>query len=329
MVILTSLFVFLNGVNCMAEKEKTTASKPKQVGRPVRVVSLSFNTDKTLEQIAKIVDSEGAKGTDIIAMPETMLTQSDQTLETIKGKTTTTLAALAKKHSTYIVFGMDHKDGDRRVNSSVLLDRQGNVAAVYDKIYPYWGEFDLKPKVIPGAKAVVHQTDFGRLGLAICFDVNFPNVWQSLADEDAELVIWISAYSSGTSLQAHAINHHFYIVSSTYHRDCQVYDITGERILDEKSDDVNISRVTLDLDRAIYHNNFNTEKRDKLLQEHPDDIFQEKSLPREEWFVLTPKRPGVSARGLAQEYGMEELRDYLDRSRREIDQIRGCTFPKK
>ena len=329
MVISISLFVISSGVNCMAEKGKTTESKPKQIGRPVRVVSLSFNTDKTLKQIAKIVDNEGAKGADIIAMPETMLTQSDQTLETIEGETTATLSALAKKHHTYIVFGMDRMDGNRRVNSSVLLDRQGNVAAVYDKIYPFWAEFDLKPKVAPGTTAVVHQADFGRLGLAICFDANFPNVWQSLADQDAELVIWISAYSSGTSLQAHAINHHFYIVSSTYSRDCQVYDITGERILDEKSDDVNISRITLDLDRGIYHNNFNTDKRDKLLKEQPDDIFQEKILPREEWFVLTAKRPGVSARGLAKEYGMEELRDYLDRSRREIDQIRGCKFPKK
>jgi hypothetical protein len=105
-----------------------------------------------------------------------------------------------------------------------------------------------------------------------------------------------------------------------------VYDITGEEILYEKSDYLNVSRFTLDLDRGIYHEDFHLEKRDRLLQERGDDVFQEKSLTRESWFVLKAKRAGVSARALAQQYGLEELRDYLDRSRREIDRLRGSSF---
>ena len=74
------------------------------------------------------------------------------------------------------------------------------------------------------------------------------------------------------------------------------YDITGEQLLHEQSKDVNVSRITLDLDRGIYHENFNIEGRDKLLKEHPQDVAQEKYLPAEEWFVLKAQRPGVSAR---------------------------------
>jgi len=117
-------------------------------------------------------------------------------------------------------------------------------------VFPYWSEYDLHPPVEPGRQVKVFQTDFGRLGLAICFDVNFPEVWQEMADQGAELVVWPSAYSAGTSLQAHALNHHFYIVTSTLTRDCLVYDVTGEELLYEKSDDLNVSRITLDLDRA-------------------------------------------------------------------------------
>jgi hypothetical protein len=102
-----------------------------------------------------------------------------------------------------------------------------------------------------------------------------------------------------------------------------VYDITGEEMLYQKSEGLNVTRVTLDLDRCILHQNFNIERRDKLLKEHPNDVEQEKWLDREQWFVLRAKRPGVSARVLAKQYGMEELRDYLDRSRREIDKMRG------
>jgi predicted amidohydrolase len=300
--------------------------RPEQkIGRPVRVVSLSFY-GKSMAEIAEVVDREGAKAVDLIILPETWRGQTDSP-ESLDGPIVTTMSALAKKHSTYLVCPIDRRDGKRRLNTAVLIDRAGKISGVYDKVYPYWSEFDLKPPVEPGHEARVFQTDFGKVGLAICFDVNFPEVWQRLADQGAELVVWPSAYSAGTSLQAHALNHHFYIVTSTLTRDCLVYDITGEELRYDKSDDLNVSRITLDLDRGIYHQNFNIEKRDKLLKDHAQEVKQVKWLDREQWFVLQATKPGVSARALAKQYGLEELRDYLSRSRREIDQRRGRGLP--
>jgi predicted amidohydrolase len=296
---------------------------PERIGRPVRVVSLSFQ-GKSLEEISKVVDREGAKGVDLIALPETW--RGQKAPEALDGPTVTAMAGLAKKHRTYIVCPIDRKDGRRRLNTAVLIDRNGKVAGTYDKVYPYWGEYDLKPPVDPGRDAPVYQADFGRVGFAICFDANFPEVWKRLADQGAELVIWPSAYSAGTTLQAHALMNHFYIVTSTWKCDCLVYDITGRELLYETSKDINISRITLDLDRGIYHQNFNIDKRDKLLKEHPEEVSQESWMDREQWFVLKAKRPGVSARKLARQYGLEELRDYIDRSRREIDKLRGSSF---
>jgi Carbon-nitrogen hydrolase len=175
----------------------------------------------------------------------------------------------------------------------------------------------------------VYHADFGAVGFATCFDANFPEVWRRLADQGAELVIWPSEYSAGVSLQAHAINHHYYIVSSTQTVDCFVYDLTGQQLLYNQGIDFNISRITLDLDRGIYHENFNLEKRDKLLREHPHDVVQDQWLKREQWFVLKAIRPGVSARQLAREYGLEELRHYIQRSRLAIDKLRGWEFAEK
>jgi hypothetical protein len=90
-----------------------------------------------------------------------------------------------------------------------------------------------------------------------------------------------------------------------------------------------VATVTLDLDRGIYHENFNIAKRDNLLKEHPEDVEQEKWMKLEQWFVLKAKRQGVSARALAKQYGLEELRHYLDRSRRAIDARRGWQFEAK
>jgi predicted amidohydrolase len=290
-------------------------------GRPVRITSLSFSC-RPLEAIVDVVDREGARGVDLIVLPETWTNQSLNQPETLDGPVITAMAALSRTHHTYIVCPLDRQDGERRVNSAVLIDRAGQIAGIYDKVYPYWSEFGLLPSVAIGSDAPVFETDFGNVGLSICFDVNFPEVWKELADNGAELVVWPSAYSAGTTLQAHALMYHYYIVTATQTADCLVYDLDGQEMLYEKSGDINISRITLDLDRGIYHENFNLEKRDCLLAEHGDDVELERHLPREQWFILRAKRPDVSARALAHAYGLEELRDYISRSRRLIDEMR-------
>jgi hypothetical protein len=70
------------------------------------------------------------------------------------------------------------------------------------------------------------------------------------------------------------------------------------------------------------------DKLDNLLKIHGDEVEKELDMPREEWFVLRAKKPGVSARYLAKEFEMEELTDYQDRSRREINQKRDAGFSK-
>lgn len=303
----------------------------RMIGRPVRVASIGFPIENplSLEKVIECVDAEGARGVDVIILPETCQGQNKTSVEPLHGPTVTAMAELAKKYSTYIAVPIDCMSGNQRLNSLVFLDRSGRIACIYNKAFPYWSEFDLAPPVSPGEAIVVHKADFGLVGFATCFDVNFPEVWRGLADKGAELVIWPSAYSAGMSLQAHAINHHYYIVTSTQVPDCMVYDITGEELLRQAAQGVNISRVTLDLDRGIYHENFNIAKRDELLKEHAADVLQEKSFRLEEWFVLKAKRPGVSARALARQYGLEELRHYIERSRSGIDQRRGWNFSEK
>ena len=204
------------------------------IGRPVRISSISF-TGKGLDEVVDLVNQEGAQGVDLIALPETWRGQHVGSAETLDGPTITAVAALARRHRTYIVCPLDRQAGSQRLNAAVLLDRAGNIACVYDKVYPYWSEFDLTPPVEVGQDAPVYQADFGRVGMAICFDANFPEVWKRLADAQAELVIWPSAYSAGTTLQAHALIHHYYIVTATQTRDCIVYDVTGQEMRYERS----------------------------------------------------------------------------------------------
>ena len=293
------------------------------LGRPVRAVSISFSRGLSVEQIAGLVDKEGARGTDIIALPEGAGRDLDGALMVAVG-------GLAAKHRTYVVCPISRADGDGRLNSAVLLDRRGQLLGIYDKMYPYWSEFARDPVTKPGQAVKVFQTDFGRVGLAICYDVNWAPLWQRLGDFGAELVIWPSAYSAGRSLQARATDFNYYIMSSTQVPDCLVYDIDGEELVYEHNnvaDNTNVTRFTFDLDRCVFHQDFNLPtKLAKLLKEHGDDVVREKWEPKEGWFVLKAKRPGVSARELARQGGLEERRPYINRSRCELDRRRGWQF---
>ncbi len=297
--------------------------RAQKLGRPVEIVSIGFAPKaQDFETVIALVEAEAAKGGDVIILPETWRSQSYEP-EPLDGPIVNRLCEVAQRYRIYIVCPIDRKADSLRFNTALLIDRQGKIVGLYDKVYPYWSEYAIEPTVNVGAQVPIVQTDFGCVGMAICFDVNFPEVWQRLADQDAEVVLWPSAYSAGRSLQAHAINHHYYIVTSTYTPDCLVYDINGDEIHYEKGEEFNVSRVTIDLDRGIYHENFNMDKLKKLLAERGDDVEMEQWLKREQWFVLKAKRPGVSARALARQYGLEELRDYLRRSRQQIDTMRG------
>lgn len=312
-----------------------TGSSSNQIGRPVRIATISFqNGGKPLDQLVPLVDQQGALGTDIISLQEACRGQSSDgsTEETLDGPTVTAMARLARKHQTYIVCPIDRRDGNQRFNSAVLLDRTGKVVCVYDKIFPVWAQECMQNHVIPGKQVKVYDADFGRIGFAICFDVNWEPLWKQLANHHAELVIWPSAYSAGRTLQAWAIAYNYYIVSCTGRPDCHVYDIDGEEMLHDdrnRGQDLNVSRVTLDLDRCIFHQDLNLWPKDrlpKLLAERGEDVEREKWEPLEGWFVLRAKRPGVNCRDVARQYGLEELRHYINRSKCEIDKCRGWEF---
>jgi predicted amidohydrolase len=311
-------------------------SLPGQIGRPVRVVSIAYKGhERPIDSVIGLVDQEGARGADLIILGETWRGLNATSEETLDGPAVTAMAKLAIQHRTYIACPIDRRDGIHRRNSCVLIDRQGRVAAIYNKVFPWLPEFKRVPPINPGEETVVHQADFGRVGFAICFDSFFNEVWQQLSTQGAELVVYPSDSPGGILLVAQAVNYHYYIVSATHTPDCQVLDITGQELIYKKGDDLLITRVALDLDRGIYctdsvdANNGGVVIRDKLLREHADDVLQDKYIERDGWFVLQAKRPGVSARELARSYGLEELRDFIEHCRQICDNHRGWAFAEK
>jgi hypothetical protein len=300
----------------------------------VNILSLSFAPDRTVYpgwQGVLAMIKENLNGTeDLVMLPETCLERNinEPGDEFLSG-----ITEIAAKNKIYILASVYRKIDDKsQGNSAILYDRSGNIAFIYDKMYPFLGEYDIKElSVVPGSRAVYADTDFGRVSAAICFDANFPDLWQDISDLDADLVLFSSAYSAGTQLCAHARNHHYAIVTSTHKPDFAVYDINGKEVTYIRLEAWNrpgrvlASRARIDIDKVICHHNYNRDKIEKMLKENPGKIEIEHEYDREEWFVIRSASPDISAREMCRQYGIEKLRDYKRRSRKFLDEKRG--FP--
>jgi len=297
-----------------------------KINRQINLVSIGVSgKNQNISFLLSLIGRECQETDDLIVLPEMCLGFS---VMGMGDEAVAKICEMANRKKAYIVFTFFRRgDSGETYNTSILIDRKGKIFGIYDKAFPFWGEGFSDPPCAPGKDVPAFETDFGRIGITNCFDVNFPDAYKRLSDLEAELVLYPSGYSAGMSLQAHAVNHNYYIVSSTLAPDCAMYDINGREAYYQKgADGLNISRLTVDLDRRIFHFDLNLAKRDKLLKEHAGEIEQDTCFEREAWFTLRAVKPGVSVRELAAEYGLEELSHYKKRKSRELDELRGFSL---
>ena len=115
------------------------------------------------------------------------------------------LEALAEELGIWVLIGSlgikTHDDDGRFANRSFLIDRQGRIVARYDKIHMF--DVEVSPEETyresdgyrPGGQAVVADTEFGRIGMTICYDVRFGHLHRQLAKTGAQILTVPAAFS--------------------------------------------------------------------------------------------------------------------------------------
>ncbi len=140
------------------------------------------------------------------------------------------LSALAKQYSLYLVAGtIPVSAGDNRVYSrTYLFDNLGQVLGDYDKIHLFDVEVSDNTKeyresdtFCPGNKVSVIDTPFGKLGLAICYDLRFPDLFRAMRLAGAEIIALPAAFTKVTGeahwqalIQARAIENQCYVLAA-------------------------------------------------------------------------------------------------------------------
>jgi predicted amidohydrolase len=213
-------------------------------------------------------------------------------------------------------------------NSVPVVDRSGKLVLVYRKNYPTTGE--MNAGVTPGWEVPVGDCDGVRVGAAVCFDVNFPQVAAELERQRARLVFWPSMFWGGRLLQHWALRYGFYLAVA-FLPESAVIDMSGRYLARQgtETSQVRGSRLPpwavaeVNADREVYHLDFNQDKFPALRAKYGPDVDIEVYQP-EAFFLLTSRRPGLSVERIAEEFRLEPLRDYLARSTRQREEhLRG------
>ena len=186
------------------------------------------------------------------------------------------LRALARELGVWLLIGSaivrsGHAGDDRAANRSLLIDDRGEVVATYDKLHVFdvdlptgerWRE---SASVRPGEDAVVADTPWGRLGLTICYDIRFPQLYRALARAGAVMIAVPAAFTVPTGeahwetlLRARAIETGSYVLAPAQagtHEDGRrtwgrstVVAPWGEVIAKLDHDEPGVLFATLDLD---------------------------------------------------------------------------------
>jgi predicted amidohydrolase len=298
------------------------------MARSVRVTSISFaggggavegRFERARAMALERIEEAALDRPDIVCLPETFTGlgcgHDDwfAAAEPVPGPTTDAVAAVARRHAMWVICPILERRGEQAFNAAVLLDRRGEIAGIYYKIHPTVSE--LRLGVTPGAEATVFDTDFGRIGCAICFDLNFREVIEGLAAGGAEIVFFPSMYRGGLQLPIWAHDFSVHLVSATPGEGSAIVDPLG-RVLMQSSLYQKMLSCVLNLDRCVLHIDENNRHWPAIKAKYGAGVEIDVATP-EAVFALISHLPDRTVTDLIQEFGLETRADYFRRSNRE------------
>ena len=201
------------------------------------VVQMQSTSDAeaNFAQASDLVKRAARAGAQLVATPENTNylgphEEKVRRAEPLDGPTVAGFAGLARQHAIHLLLGSYNErapgDAGRCYNTSVLFSPAGEVLAVYRKIHlfdvdvPGGVTFQESQTVVPGESIVVAETELGRLGLSICYDLRFGELYRALVARGAECLLVPSAFTLTTGrdhweplLRARAIETQCYVLA--------------------------------------------------------------------------------------------------------------------
>lgn len=212
----------------------------------------SDSPSDNLQKIRKFAAEAGEQGADILVLPEYSMGYPKKggafpAGQSLDGPFCQGLRAAAREHGLYISCGMLEKTGTEKMyNTTVLFDRQGELLRAHRKNHLYGSASYRESEYFQQGDSLFEpiDTDFGRLGLLVCYEIRFPELTRIQAMEGVDILLVGSAFVSGPHkalqwhalLRARAIENAFFVCASNHTKphvflgESCAYDPNGETL---------------------------------------------------------------------------------------------------
>lgn len=288
------------------------------------------NLDNGLETL----DLAAAFDPDVVCFPEQLLhrwvPKGDDRLEQaqpVPGPATDAVGRVARNLDAYVWLPMTEWDGTDYYNAVVLVGRDGDVVGTYRKLRPTAGE--ISSGLSPGERVPVWETEFGRFGAVICFDLMYPELGVELSRKRTDVTFFPSHLQGEQRIAHWARDYGFHIVKSTP-KLASMTDPTGAEFARnqavweghepveelEAGGEVRFAFAEVNTDwRTFTRIRSNRKAVEEIQREYPGVVYHDAST--NSTFALESRSPDVTVDDVEAEFDLVSYRDYLDRTGRD------------
>lgn len=231
--------------------------------------------------------------------------------EPLDGLVASTLAREARRLGIWIAAGHILCHEGRIRNSVLLFDRKGRLAALYHKMFPTIMELELG--VVPGAGPFVVETEFGRVGFAICYDLNFAELRLAYRDLAPSLILFCSMFRGGLQAEWWAYETRSWLATAIGDPRSVLVNPVGRTIA---STDVysRVTTATANLDFQVVHLDYSNRNLDAVRRKLGGGASFEWAEPEGVFLLTSTGRR--SAREIVRAAGWENAEAYFRRARK-------------
>lgn len=220
----------------------------------------------------------------------------------------------ASEHRCYVIVSTylrEAQDARRCSNAAVLVGRDGKMAGIYRKVHlvPSPDGSKFEGGATPGRDFPIFDCDFGKVGIQICYDMEFDQGWRELARKGAELIAWPTQSPQRSQPAARAMEQRCYIVSSTWRNNASIFEPTG-KLAAQVEPPGQLLVHEIDLSYAILPWSGKL-RNGKALQQKYGDKVGFRYYEDEDLGIFWSNDPQVPIRQMAESLGLREAHEEL------------------
>jgi beta-ureidopropionase len=262
-----------------------------------------------VEKILDILKEVVLYNPDFICLPEAFPFENIEAQLTfqqkveVSNKVLLQFAEFSRKNNCYTICPVLTSSEGRIYNSAVVFDRMGKKIGQYNKIHETveWVRDgiscgDLIQPVI--------QTEFGPIGIQICYDMNWEDGWKMLRDQGVKIIFWCSAFAGGEQVNMKALQNKCVVASSTNKNTSKVCDMDGRTIATTGIWEPNFYCGKVNMEK-VFLPLYDYLKESKDIRKKYGRKVKVTYFHEEEWTIIESVSPDVLIKDIIKEFDLK------------------------